>query len=48
MLFFNLFILSGSGFLFGWDMAMYSLLTYFIAVKVIDKLLSEDLRKQKI
>jgi len=32
----NLFILSGAGLVFGWDRAMYSLVTYFIASKVID------------
>lgn len=48
VLFLNLFILSGSGLIFGWDMAMYSLLTYFIAIKVVDKLLSDDSGKQKM
>jgi uncharacterized membrane-anchored protein YitT (DUF2179 family) len=33
---FNLFILGASGFVFGWERAMYSLITYFIAFKVID------------
>jgi uncharacterized membrane-anchored protein YitT (DUF2179 family) len=33
---FNFFILSAAGFVFGWDRAMYSLIAYFIAVKVID------------
>mgnify|MGYP002407383031 CR=1 FL=1 len=33
---FNVFILSGAGFLYGWDRAMYSLLAYYIAFKVID------------
>jgi len=32
----NLFILSAAGFIYGWDRAMYSLITYFIAYKVID------------
>lgn len=32
----NLFILSSSGFLLGWDKAMYSLITYFVAFKMID------------
>lgn len=32
----NLFILSGAGFLFGWDKAMYSLVAYFVISKVID------------
>ncbi len=36
VMFFNIFILSCAGFIFGWDRAMYSLLAYFIAFKVID------------
>lgn len=32
----NIFIYSTAGFLFGWDRAMYSLLTYFITSKVLD------------
>lgn len=36
VMFFNLFILSAAGLVFGWDKAMYSLLAYFIAFKVID------------
>lgn len=36
VLFFNLFILSSAGFVFGWDKAMYSLIAYFIAFKIID------------
>ncbi len=36
VLFFNLFILSSAGLVFGWDRAMYSLLAYFIAYKMID------------
>ena len=32
----NLFILTSAGLVFGWDRAMYSLVTYFIAAKVID------------
>ncbi|MTK12769.1 MAG: YitT family protein [Clostridiaceae bacterium] len=36
VMFFNLFILGTSGFMFGWDRAMYSLIAYFIAFKVID------------
>ncbi|CUH95665.1 UPF0750 membrane protein [Propionispora sp. 2/2-37] len=32
----NLFILSAAGLVFGWDRAMYSLFTYYIASKVID------------
>jgi uncharacterized membrane-anchored protein YitT (DUF2179 family) len=36
VMFFNIFILSSAGLFFGWDKAMYSLLAYFIAFKVID------------
>jgi uncharacterized membrane-anchored protein YitT (DUF2179 family) len=36
VMFFNLFILSSAGLIFGWDRAMYSLIAYFIAYKVID------------
>jgi uncharacterized membrane-anchored protein YitT (DUF2179 family) len=36
VMFFNLFILSSAGFVFGWDHAMYSLIAYFIAFKMID------------
>jgi len=36
VMFFNLFILSSAGLVFGWDRAMYSLLAYFIAFKTID------------
>jgi uncharacterized membrane-anchored protein YitT (DUF2179 family) len=36
IMFFNLFILLGSGFVFGWDNALYSLVAYFIAFKTID------------
>lgn len=36
VMFFNLFILSGAGLVFGWDKSMYSLIAYFIAFKVID------------
>lgn len=36
VMFFNLFILSSAGVVFGWDRAMYSLIAYFIAFKVID------------
>jgi uncharacterized membrane-anchored protein YitT (DUF2179 family) len=32
----NLFILGSAGFLYGWDRAMYSLIAYFIAFKLID------------
>lgn len=36
VLFFNFFILTSAGFVFGWDRAMYSLIAYFIAIKLID------------
>lgn len=36
VMFFNLFILGSSGFVFGWDRAMYSLIAYYIAFKTID------------
>ena len=36
IMFFNLFILGCSGFVFSWDSAMYSLVAYFIAYKMID------------
>lgn len=36
VMFFNLFILSSAGLIFGWENAMYSLLTYFVAFKTID------------
>ncbi|WP_245954684.1 YitT family protein [Paenibacillus flagellatus] len=36
VLFFNLFILGSAGFVFGWDRAMYSLIAYYIAFKMID------------
>ena len=36
IMFFNFFILLAAGVLFGWDRAMYSLIAYFIAIKVID------------
>lgn len=36
VMFFNIFILSTAGFVFSWDKAMYSLVAYFIAFKVID------------
>nr|WP_044640510.1 YitT family protein [Risungbinella massiliensis] len=32
----NIFILGSAGFVFGWESAMYSLIAYFIAFKVID------------
>jgi uncharacterized membrane-anchored protein YitT (DUF2179 family) len=36
IMFFNFFILVSAGLIFGFDRAMYSLIAYFIAVKVID------------
>ena len=36
IMFFNVFILSAAGLIFGWDKAMYSLIAYFVAYKVID------------
>lgn len=39
VMFFNLFILGAAGFVFGWDKAMYSLVTYFIISKMIDVVL---------
>jgi uncharacterized membrane-anchored protein YitT (DUF2179 family) len=36
VMFINLFILGAAGFVFGWDRAMYSLIAYFIAFKMID------------
>lgn len=46
VMFFNLFILSSAGLIFGWDRAMYSLLAYFIAFKVIDVTI-EGLNEEK-
>lgn len=39
IMFLNIFIFTCAGFLFGWDRAMYSCLTYFTAYKVIDMVL---------
>jgi uncharacterized membrane-anchored protein YitT (DUF2179 family) len=36
IMFFNVFIFTTAGFVFGWDRAMYSLLAYYIAFKTID------------
>lgn len=36
VMFINVFILSSAGFIFGWDHAMYSLIAYYIAFKLID------------
>ena len=46
VLIFNLFIYGTAGFMFGFDRAMYSLLTYFITFKVID-FVSEGLEQAK-
>ena len=42
----NLFIYVGAGFLFGWDRSFYSILTYYVASKMIDAVL-EGLDKAK-
>lgn len=36
VMFFNIFILGSAGFVFGWNQAMYSLIAYYIAFKMID------------
>ncbi|WCK55049.1 YitT family protein [Aneurinibacillus sp. Ricciae_BoGa-3] len=36
VLFLNIFILGSAGFIFGWNHAMYSLIAYYIAFKMID------------
>ena len=36
IMFVNLFILASAGFVFTWDRAMYSLLAYYVAFKIID------------
>jgi uncharacterized membrane-anchored protein YitT (DUF2179 family) len=36
VMFFNLFILGSAGFVYSWDRAMYSLIAYYIAFKMID------------
>ena len=36
VLFCNIFILSSAGLVFGWNRAMYSLIAYFIAFKMIN------------
>lgn len=46
IMFFNIFIYAGAGFLYGWDRAMYSVLVYFICYKVIDIVL-EGLNESK-
>ena len=46
IMFFNIFIFCAAGFIYGWDNAMYSMLTYFIAFRVIDIVL-EGLNEAK-
>src|SRR5699024_12625107 len=36
VMFFNVFIFGWAGFILGWEQAMYSILTYYIASKTID------------
>lgn len=46
VMFLNFFIYGISGFLFGWDRALYSILTYFITFKIID-MVSEGFEQAK-
>lgn len=46
IMFFNIFIYTAAGFIYGWDKAMYSVLVYFICYKVIDIVL-EGLNESK-
>jgi uncharacterized membrane-anchored protein YitT (DUF2179 family) len=46
VLFLNIFILGSAGFVFGWNYAMYSLIAYFVAFKMID-ITSEGLESSK-
>ena len=46
VMFLNFFIYSTAGFLFGWDRAIYSILTYFITFKIID-MVSEGFEQAK-
>lgn len=46
IMFFNIFIYTVAGFIYGWDKAMYSVLVYFITYKVIDIVL-EGLNESK-
>lgn len=39
IMFFNIFILISAGFVFNWDSAMYSIMTYFVIFKTIDMVL---------
>jgi uncharacterized membrane-anchored protein YitT (DUF2179 family) len=46
VMFINLFILGSAGFVFGWDHAMYSLIAFYIAFKMID-IVIEGLNQSK-
>lgn len=46
VMFFNFFIYATSSLLFGWDRALYSILTYFITFKIID-MVSEGFEQAK-
>ena len=46
VMFFNFFIYATSSLLFGWDRALYSILTYFITFKIID-MVSDGLEQAK-
>ncbi|MBM7713066.1 YitT family protein [Siminovitchia sp. FSL H7-0308] len=46
IMFFNFFIFTAAGFIFSWERAMYSIITYFIAYKAID-LVVEGLNQSK-
>lgn len=46
IMFFNIFIYTAAGFIYGWDKAMYSVLVYFITYKIIDVVL-EGLNESK-
>lgn len=46
VMFLNFFIYSTSGLLFGWDRALYSILTYFVTFKIID-MVSEGFEQAK-
>ena len=46
IMFFNIFVYTAAGFIYGWDKAMYSVLVYFITYKVIDIVL-EGLNESK-
>lgn len=46
IMFFNIFVYTAAGFLYGWDRAMYSVLVYFITYKVID-IVMEGLNESK-